>query len=216
MPGVPIDLRTDVTPDTSHIEIVIVIELGANAHDYNAQRETAGRMRPVACPGCEGKRIVAHDWYERRAVYPDEDVLVAIRRWRCKACGKTISLLPSFLHRHRHYALIVIETVLRGRLEQNMPWSDLSVASQRSMRRWLAALVAQALGWLARLLTALARVMPLLGMLDAHGSHANQTPASAVLRLGSVFASWLCPEIRDNALRVLWRWGWNDKAGRLV
>jgi len=156
---------------------------------------------------------VGHGWYGRWAVYgPEHGVEVEIHRFLCKGCRKTVSLLPDFLHRHRHYALAAIEAVLRGRLEQGVPWSALA-PSQRSMRRWLAAFVAQALGWLMRVLSALALVLPLQGMLDPHGG--ARTPAEQVLAAGTVFARWLDPDL-DNVLRVLWRWGWNSGIGRLV
>jgi hypothetical protein len=173
-------------------------------------------MRPACCPGCGASHIVGHDWYERWAVYPEQDVRLEIRRWRCKGCGKTISLLPSFLHRHRHYALTVIEVVLRERLELGTPWPCLTVSgtpSPRSMRRWLAAFSAQALGWLAALLKILAQIAPLLGALNPHGRSDN--PAVMVLALGATVAGWLDPGT-DDPLRVLWRWGWNAKVGRLV
>jgi hypothetical protein len=162
--------------------------------------------------------LVGHGWYERWAIYVDQDVRVEIHRFLCKGCGKTISMLPDFLHRYRHYVLAVIEAVLRGRLEQGLPWSGLAVAaapSQRSMRRWLGAFVTQALGWQAVLLSALARVQPLAGVLDPHGRESSA--ALAVLLLGAVFVAWLDPGCTAGAvLRVLWRWGWNGSVGRLV
>jgi hypothetical protein len=194
--------------------------LGANAEAYAARLEEARRQRPACCPGCGGQPIVGHGGYERWAVYADREVRVWIRRWKCTGCGKTISLLPSFLHRHRHYALAVIEAVLRGRLERGTPWSGLAPSatpSQRSMRRWMTAFVAQALNWLTALLSALARVLPLLGALDPHG--APQNPAVTVLALSATFADWLDPGRADGpggAVRVLWRWGWNAGVGRLI
>jgi hypothetical protein len=216
-------LIADVAPSARDGQIVNIIELGANADEYNTRREEARQLRPVCCPGCAGTHIVGHDWYARWAVYPEQDVRVEIRRWKCKDCGKTISLLPSFLHRHRHYALVVIEAVLRGRLEGSRPWSELvpsATPSQRSMRRWLAAFVAQALGWLAALMSALALVLPVLGALDPHGPHGGgDNPAVAVLALSITFAGWVDPGSANapgSALRVMWRWGWNAEVGRLV
>ncbi|NJM41016.1 MAG: hypothetical protein HC853_09700 [Anaerolineae bacterium] len=118
-------------------------------------------------------------------MYEARDVKVSVKRWRCKGCGKTISQLPNFLHRHRHYALAVIEGVLRKRLEQGQTWTQLGGAgapSQRSLRRWVTAFVARAMTWLPALMTVLALAVPLLSALDPHGTEAD-APAVAVLRM---------------------------------
>ena len=156
-----------VAPGASNRQIVIIISVGADAHEYNARRDEVSRVRPKCCPECGGTHLVGHGWYGRWAIYVDQDVRVEIHRFLSKGCHKTMSLLPDFLHRHRHYVLAVIEAVLRGRLEQGLPWSGLA-PSQRSVRRWLGAFVRQALGWQAALLSALARVQPLAGALDPH------------------------------------------------
>ena len=179
------------------------------------------QLRPASCPGCRSKQIIGHGWYERWAVYERRDVRVWVKRWRCKGCGKTISQLPSFLHRYRHYVLAVIEGVLRKRLEQGQAWSQLAqtgAPSQRSMRRWVGAFVGQVLGWLSGLMTVLALVVPLLSTLNPHGTEAV-APTVAVLRMSYTLADWLNSS-PDNAaqaaLRVMWCWGWNAGIGRLV
>ena len=104
--------------------------------------------------------------------------------------------------------------VLRGRLEQDLPWSGLA-PSQRSVRRWVSAFVVQARAWQVALLNALAQVQPLVGALDLHGGETQ--PAVAVLGLGAVFAAWLRPGcLVAAALRAVWCWGWTVGIGRLV
>ncbi|NJM41623.1 MAG: transposase family protein [Anaerolineae bacterium] len=180
------------------------------------------QLRPACCAGCGSRELNGHGWYERWAVYEERDVKVSVKRWRCKGCGKTTSQLPNFLHRYRHYALVVIESVLRGRLEQGQTWGELGeggAPSQRSMRRWVGAFVAQAMTWLPAMLTVLAFVAPLLSALDPHGTKAT-TPAVAVLQMSDPLAVWLQPDVTSlaaqDALRVMWRWGWNTGVGRLV
>ncbi|NJM39403.1 MAG: hypothetical protein HC853_00855 [Anaerolineae bacterium] len=146
---------------------------------------------------------------------------VWVKRWRCKGCGKTISQLPNFLHRHRHYVLVVIEGVLRKRLEEGETWSQLcgtGAPSQRSMRRWVAAFAGQAMIWLPVLMRVLALVVPLLSVLDPHGTEAV-APTVAVLQMSDPLADWLSAggdSAPQDALRVMWRWGWNGGIGRLV
>jgi Domain of unknown function (DUF6431) len=143
-----------------------------------------------------------------------------VRRLECQECGHTTSLLPDFLHRYRHYGLEVIKQVLTARVEEGDSWSKLiqryshdGAPSPRTMRRWCAAFVQQALGWLTALLRALAFVLPLLQALDAHT--AALAVARQVLILGPRLAHWL-EQMNADWWRVMWRWGWNAGIGRLV
>lgn len=203
-----------VAPGASNTAIVTIIELGDDAAEYNRRVTEVWDQRPAECPACLARHIVGHGWYPRWAVYLEMDApLAGIKRWRCKGCGKTISLLPSFLHRHRHYALRPIEDVLRGHAEQGVPLTQL-VPSERSVRRWWAAFASCALRWLSAVLSALALALPLLRVLDPHGGEASDGPAQLLARSHDL-ASWLEPDNADS-LRVLWRWGWNAGIGRLV
>jgi hypothetical protein len=222
-------LTATVAPGASKIEIVIIISVGADAAEYNARRDEVGRMRPERCPGCDGTHIIGHGWYRRWEVWAtgQQELLSGIKRWLCKGCRKTISLLPDFLHHHRHYRLAAIEDVLRGRIEQDIPVNTLTprevggpgpAPSDRSVRRWEAAFRMQALRWLSGVLTMLARVMPTLASLDPHGGGAARTdPALTLLMRCHELARWLAVSSGVvNSLRTLWRWGWNAGLGRLV
>ena len=133
--------------------------------------------------------------------------LAGVRRLLCKGCGHTISLLPSFLHRCRHYALAVIREVVEERVEQPRPWAaPLARPFACTKRRWVKALAITT--WLAWLLQTLAEVQPGAPELDAHGS----TPT--LFGLLRCVASWLEP--RTAAWHVVWRTGWNAGVGRLV
>jgi hypothetical protein len=143
-----------------------------------------------------------------------------VRRLECQECGHTTSLLPDFLHRYRHYGLEVIEQVVSARVEEGVSWSKLiqrysreETPSPRTIRRWCAAFVQQALAWLTALLRALALVLPLLQALDAHT--AALAVARQVLMLGPRLAHWL-EQANTDWWRVMWRWGWNAGIGRLI
>ena len=150
----------------------------------------------------------------------DRDVQIMVRRWRCKCCGKTISMLPSVVHRYRHYALVVIEVVLRGRLGGGLmlTWRHIEIgtgASLRSLRRWCAAFLMNALHWLSAVWAVLAVAMPSTPMLDVHGAVGDV--AQRLLDSSATLAHWLNPkDAVDAALRVMWCWGWNMGIGRLV
>lgn len=129
-------------------------------------------------------------------------------------------MLPSVVHRYRHYALVVIEVVLRGRLGGGLvlTWRRIEIetgASLRSLRRWCAAFVMNAIRWLSAVWAVLALAMPSATMLDVHGTVGDV--AQQLLVSSATLAGWLNPlHAVDAALRVMWCWGWNMGIGRLV
>ena len=129
-------------------------------------------------------------------------------------------MLPSVVHRYRHYALVVIEVVLRGRLGGKLvqTWRRIEIgtgASLRSLRRWCAAFLMNAIRWLSAVWAVLALAMPSAPLLDAHGAVGDV--AQHLLDSSAALASWLNPMHTARAgLRVMWCWGWNMGIGRLV
>lgn len=180
-------------------------------------------MRPEGCPGCSQSAsagvIIGNGWYPRKVAYPGQNQGILVKRWKCLGCKKTISQLPDFLHRHRHYALAVIEPVLSGRIEAEQTWDELKLtASTRTIRRWVAAFLARTSTWFLAVLSALAQTQPELRVFDPHGAGSLSNQSKALLELGRLFAHWLDPGLTSASawLRVLWRWGWNAGVGRLV
>jgi hypothetical protein len=192
--------------------VIISIELGANAEEYNARYGEVLAFRPARCPDCRATQINVHDWYPRWAVYLDRDIRIRIQRFRCAGCRKTIAMLPNFLHRCRHYALSVIGSVVIGRCVEGKPWSQLG-PSRRTAGRWWQAFQAQAAVWLAATQVALAIASPGASDLDPH-DRPNHPPV-VLLRMGRILANWLIPSCAD-WLRVMWCWGWNAGIGRLI
>ena len=189
--------------------IVIIIELGADANEYNTRLDEIARHKPTGCPGCASGQLNWHGWYARWAVYVAEDVKLGVRRLLCKGCGHTISLLPSFVHRCRHYVLDVLSEVIENRVEQQRPWARVTplqgpCASTR--RRWVKALATTI--WVTWLVQTLAAVNPGAPELDAHGS------TSTLFTLLRRVAFWLNP--RAAVWHVGWRHGWNAGVGRLM
>lgn len=85
-------------------------------------------LRPAWCPACRhpagsracgGLGIVGHGCYERQVagvVEGARDLLVRIRRYLCRGCGSTISVLPDVLYPRRWYAATTILLALTLRL----------------------------------------------------------------------------------------------------
>jgi hypothetical protein len=81
---------------------------------------------PDICPDCQTKgRLIRWGTYERSARTADVDYCISIQRIRCKACGRTHSLLPDFLNPHRHYVIRLLQHVASLYLIAGLGWSRL-------------------------------------------------------------------------------------------
>jgi transposase-like protein len=103
----------------------IITDFGPTVQDYLAQFGSIAFPRPEQCPGCGASHtFIGHGFYPRKPkdqiqVYP-----IWLKRWFCKACHTTLSILPSFLLRYRHYLLVVIQQVVVARFEDHASWQQ--------------------------------------------------------------------------------------------
>lgn len=58
-------------------------------------------------------RLWRNGFYERNCIWFTEVYRIVIQRYRCPVCGRTVSLIPSFLTPHFQYCLGVIFVCLR-------------------------------------------------------------------------------------------------------
>ena len=126
-------------------------------------------LRPKACPLCghlarePGRRlgIVGHGTYTRQVLgllSAAKEVLVRVRRFLCRGCKRTLSILADPLHPHRWYAAGSILDALRMHLIDKKPEREVrqhfgvEVDSEgwRSLRRWRRQLLDRLFGWLGR------------------------------------------------------------------
>lgn len=222
--------------------IVIVIHAGCTVEAYVERYAEVAVLRPERCPCCGAVgQMIGHGWYPRQkplqaTTGPPRPI--KIRRWKCKACKHTTSMLPDVLHRYRHYVLAVIALALVGRYVLGQTWTaiqaglsggtDLAMPSLDSLMRWGKAFDGNALRWLNGMLKVLAVVMPHLSVLDAHGHiSAAQSPTQQVLYLAPLLVHWLAnantplpwtpaTEVSTDEIGQTWGWGWNASLGRLV
>jgi hypothetical protein len=81
---------------------------------------------PDTCPNCQTNgRLIRWGTYERSARTADVDYRISIQRIRCQACGHTHSLLPDFLHPHRHYVIRLLQHVVSLYLVVGLGWDRL-------------------------------------------------------------------------------------------
>lgn len=175
--------------------------------------------------------MIGHGYYRRKPrdgleVYP-----MQIKRWRCKECGRTVSVLPSFLLRYRQYLLRVIGAVLAQRFEGLVSWAailaDLATSGYpalRTIQRWCASFREQSAHWLKAVQEWLAQQDSLSGWLDAQGEALQAgSPEQALLAASEHLLAWgksQRAEMRgyglDKRLHFLWLWGARQRLGRLV
>src|SRR4030067_3452459 len=103
-----------------------------------------------------------------------------LKRWYCTACHQTVSLLPSFLLRFRHYLLEVIQSVVVTRFEDEAAWAQVSrrcavkgAPSSRTIRRWCDSLAEHAPAWWAAVQQTLAEHNAASPLLDPFGEGAG-------------------------------------------
>lgn len=79
------------------------------------------RHRPDHCPQCGAKEpLAAHGFYRRTLVDPDFDGTIRVRRYLCRLCKRTVSLLPQFALPWLRFSLTVISLFLVARLLQGL------------------------------------------------------------------------------------------------
>ena len=81
------------------------------------------RGRPSSCPQCLIKEpLTAHGFYSRSIVDEAFDGLIRIRRYLCRACRRTVSLLPEWALPFMRFSIPVIAHTIKARLLEKQRW----------------------------------------------------------------------------------------------
>ena len=85
-----------------------------------------GRVFPLPerCPHPDCQvvdELIRWGSYQRWARLPGVAYCLTIQRVRCKACGRTHSLLPDFLHPYRHYLIHLLQHVVSLYWNEQLP-----------------------------------------------------------------------------------------------
>jgi len=210
----------------------IITDFGPTVQDYLAHFATIAFPRPEQCPGCGTPHtFIGHGFYLRKPKDQTQVYHIWIKRWFCTACHTTLSVLPSFLLRFRHYLLVVIQQVVVARFEDQASWHTIArqyapdgLPAPRTIGRWCHAFAAHPAGWWAAVQTTLAHQDSASPALDPLGPAAGPLDAPrALLHAATHLLAWAqtrWPEVvsygRTDRLRFLWHWGGGRDLGRLV
>jgi len=95
----------------------ILHPFAGSVQQYNEQLSNPDSCRPGSCPQCQDKHpLTAHGFYTRTLIDTTFDGTIRVRRYLCKACQRTVSLLPEFILPYLRSSLTVIALFLTARL----------------------------------------------------------------------------------------------------
>ena len=210
----------------------IILDFGRAVQDYIAHFDQLSFPRPECCPACGTPHVcIGHGFYWRKPKDQFQVYRIRIKRWFCTACRKTLSVLPSFLLRFRHYLLVVIQQVIVTHFEDHASWRATErqcapdgLPSARTIGRWCHAFAKQAAAWWAVVQETLARQDSASPVLDPLGPATGPLDAPcALLHVATHLLAWAqtrWPEVTTygltDRLRFLWHWGFGRGLARLV
>jgi transposase len=106
----------------------IIRAVPVSADDYVGTSFHQGVEPPCKCPHCDATNVLkALGYYSRNVTSPKRGVLrICVRRFRCCECGKTVSILPSFVQPYRLVLNLTINEYFGGTLNTNaLSWLPL-------------------------------------------------------------------------------------------
>lgn len=95
---------------------------------YLEEIADADRYRPDHCPQCEARQpLTGHGFYRRTLADVAFDGMIRVRRYLCRSCQRTVSLLPEFALPWLRFSVSVIASFLVASLLNGL---TLSAAAQ--------------------------------------------------------------------------------------
>ena len=85
--------------------------------EYDEEIADPSRYRPDHCPQCQAAQgLTAHGFYRRTLVEAGFDGSIRVRRYLCRFCRRTVSLLPQFALPYLRFSVTVMALFLMARL----------------------------------------------------------------------------------------------------
>ena len=106
-----------------------------SAQQYAEEVSNPDRYRPDHCPQCPARQpLIAHGFYSRTLVEAGFDGCIQVRRYLCRSCRRTVSLLPQFALPYLRFGITVIALFLVSRLLQGLTLAVAALAAwQKAM-----------------------------------------------------------------------------------
>jgi hypothetical protein len=115
--------------------VQILHPFSGSAQQYAEEVSNPDRYRPDHCPQCAARQpLIAHGFYSRTLVEAGFDGSIQVRRYLCRSCRRTVSLLPQFALPYLRFGITVISLFLVSRLLQGLTLAAAALAaSQKAM-----------------------------------------------------------------------------------
>lgn len=113
----------------------ILHPFAGSIQQYSEAISDPDRYRPDHCPQCQAKQPLAgHGFYQRTVVDVTFDGVIRVRRYLCRLCKRTVSLLPEFALPWLRFTITVISLFLVARLLRGLTLVAAALAaSQKAM-----------------------------------------------------------------------------------
>jgi hypothetical protein len=117
----------------------LIRSLPVSAAAYIAEKFHARIIRPSRCKICRSSEpLEALGYYSRCITLARDIVEISIRRFRCRSCGHTTSILPSFSQPYRLVQNADIHDYFEtGSAPDDSPWKSVLATYRRRFARWL-------------------------------------------------------------------------------
>lgn len=118
----------------------VIREVPVSVSEYANLNYQKTIKRPRACPRCGVERsIESLGYYSRNVTNPQRGVLrILVRRFRCRNCHSTVSVLPSFAQPYRLVLSQTIGEFFGGALgSRSLSWLPLLKQYWRRFTKWL-------------------------------------------------------------------------------
>jgi hypothetical protein len=97
--------------------VQILHPFAGSIQQYAEEIADPDRYRPNQCPQCQAQQsLTAHGFYSRTLVEAGFDGSIWVRRYLCRSCRRTVSLLPEFALPYLRFGITVISLFLVARL----------------------------------------------------------------------------------------------------
>jgi len=96
---------------------ILLHPFAGSIQEYDEEIADPSRYRPDHCPQCQAAQgLTAHGFYRRTLVEAGFDGSIRVRRYRCHACRRTVSLLPQFALPYLRFSITLMALFLLARL----------------------------------------------------------------------------------------------------
>src|SRR5262245_62087813 len=110
----------------------ILHPFAGSIQQYRKELSDPDRYRPDRCPQCDANQpLTGHGFYSRTLVDTAFDGCIQVRRYLCRLCKRTVSLLPEFALPWLRFSIPVISLFLVARRLKGLTLAAAALAARQ-------------------------------------------------------------------------------------